>query len=483
MADQAIGLSRLVVGIGEFDYFHDVTRYGDIFREAAIGSDVLQSKLMGIAIAAALAEGFKGREVTDRKIKFNLERMAGAIKARSTTRAVGVLQSFKEEIAQGYEVAVNNFKRSRSVETLSAPILREEDNITFIQKQFKKRATESLPESVQKELDDYAGWQVIADEYELPTRVITGDEFTAQLGDAASQWVGGLYTDNDGRAEPHKATPAIARAAIRNGADIMTACTVRGLETEAGKVSAVVTEHGTIRTSTVLCAAGAWSSLFCRSLGISLPQLQVRGTVARTAPTNSSVRGAFFEDRIGIRPRQDGGYTVAHGTILDHQISPDTFRYSYKFLRALIHEFRSLRVSIGKDFFDELRIPSHWPLDGKSPFEKMRVLNPKPNPKILASIRRNLVSLFPEFANVELVESWAGMVETSPDVVPIICAEEKLPGFYIATGFSGHGFGIGPGAGKAVAAMLTGNDVGIDLSAFKLSRFFDGSPIRLVSSI
>ena len=335
----------------------------------------------------------------------------------------------------------------------------------------------------QKELDDYAGWQVIADEYELPTRVITGDEFTAQLGDAASQWVGGLYTDNDGRAEPHKATPAIARAAIRNGADIMTACTVRGLETEAGKVSAVVTEHGTIRTSTVLCAAGAWSSLFCRSLGISLPQLQVRGTVARTAPTNSSVRGAFFEDRIGIRPRQDGGYTVAHGTILDHQISPDTFRYSYKFLRALIHEFRSLRVSIGKDFFDELRIPSHWPLDGKSPFEKMRVLNPKPNPKILASIRRNLVSLFPEFANVELVESWAGMVETSPDVVPIICAEEKLPGFYIATGFSGHGFGIGPGAGKAVAAMLTGNDVGIDLSAFKLSRFFDGSPIRLVSSI
>jgi glycine/D-amino acid oxidase-like deaminating enzyme len=52
---------------------------------------------------------------------------------------------------------------------------------------------------------------------------------------------------------------------------------------------------------------------------------------------------------------------------------------------------------------------------------------------------------------------------------------ESIPGFHIATGFSGHGFGIGPGAGKAIAGMLTGTDTGIDLSAFRLSRFFDGT--------
>lgn len=75
------------------------------------------------------------------------------------------------------------------------------------------------------------------------------------------------------------------------------------------------------------------------------------------------------------------------------------------------------------------------------------------------------------------------MIESSPDVVPIIDAIESLPGFHVATGFSGHGFGIGPGAGKAIAGMLTGKDSGIDISALRLGRFFDGSPIRPQSSI
>ncbi len=81
------------------------------------------------------------------------------------------------------------------------------------------------------------------------------------------------------------------------------------------------------------------------------------------------------------------------------------------------------------------------------------------------------------------MESWAGMVETTPDVVPVMGGHENLPGFYIATGLSGHGFGIGPGAGKALAAMLTETDCGIDMSPFRLGRFYDGSPIHLESTI
>jgi glycine/D-amino acid oxidase-like deaminating enzyme len=86
-------------------------------------------------------------------------------------------------------------------------------------------------------------------------------------------------------------------------------------------------------------------------------------------------------------------------------------------------------------------------------------------------------------ANTEIVEAWAGMVETSPDVVPMIGEVGDAKGFHIATGFSGHGFGIGPGAGKALAAMLTGADNPIDLEPFRLSRFFDGSPIRPQATI
>ncbi len=143
----------------------------------------------------------------------------------------------------------------------------------------------------------------------------------------------------------------------------------------------------------------------------------------------------------------------------------------------------SVRISIGRPFLEELGTPAKWALDEESPFERTRVLNPEPNPNVIRSMRKNLDDVYPQLAGTKIIESWAGMVETTPDVVPVMCEYDSIPGFHIATGLSGHGFGIGPGAGKALAAMLTGSDVGIDMSPFRLSRFFDGSPIVVESTI
>lgn len=332
-------------------------------------------------------------------------------------------------------------------------------------------------------LDQYVAWLPTAEAFGLDTRVLTGEETAQYVRGASVTWKGALYTPSDGRAEPHKAAPAIARAAAREGATILASCAVRGLETEAGRVSGVVTEHGTIKTSAVLCAGGAWTSMFCRSLGISLPQLKIRGTVLRTAQGASVLDGTLWEDQIGIRRRQDGGYTVSNDTYLDHAITPSTFRYFFKFLPALGQEVNGMHLSIGRDFIDEWRSPKQWRLDAESPFEKTRVLDPDPNPRAVKSIRNSLNSLFPQLADTEIVETWAGMVETTPDVVPVIEESDDIPGFHIATGFCGHGFGIGPGAGKAIAGMLTGTDTGIDLSEFRLSRFFDGTKLRLFQKI
>jgi glycine/D-amino acid oxidase-like deaminating enzyme len=334
-----------------------------------------------------------------------------------------------------------------------------------------------------KDMQSFHDWLETAKDFELDTRIIDSTELSTVVEGAAPNWYGAMYTPSDGRAEPHKTTPAIARAASRAGAKMLTGCAVRGIESAGGEVSAVVTEHGSIRTSTVLCAAGAWTSMFCRSLGVSVPQLKVRGTVARTAPAAKVMAGNVFDDRIGIRRRDDGGYTVAHGSVLDHGITPSTFRYAVKFLPALMQEIKVLRIRFGKDFIDELSMPARWPLDAVSPFEQNRVLDPEPSKSVLKGIRRNLDEVFPALAGTEIVETWAGMVETSPDVVPMIGEVGNVRGFHIATGFSGHGFGIGPGAGKALSAMLTGADNPIDLEPFRLSRFFDGTPIRPQSTI
>jgi glycine/D-amino acid oxidase-like deaminating enzyme len=75
------------------------------------------------------------------------------------------------------------------------------------------------------------------------------------------------------------------------------------------------------------------------------------------------------------------------------------------------------------------------------------------------------------------------MIDTTPDAVPVMDSSDDVKGLFIATGFSGHGFGIGPAAGKIMAALIQGNDRGHDLSRFRFSRFSDSSPLKLGPSI
>jgi len=329
------------------------------------------------------------------------------------------------------------------------------------------------------ELERYAAWLPTAREHGLDTRIVSGEEIAELVPGATAKWKGGIYTASDGQAEPHKAAPAIARAAARNGASILTSCAVRGIETQSGRVSGVVTEYGAIKTPIVLCAAGAWTSMFCRSLDISLPQLTLRGTVVRTNPGERVLSTCLWDHDAGIRRRQDGGYSVAHSSFLEHAIVPSTFRFALRYLRAFRQEFGTVRLSIGREFIEEWRTPRRWRLDAESPFERARVLDPQPRPRVIAGIRNIIDERFPQLAGIGIAEAWTGVVETTPDVVPVIDQAETLPGFFIATGLSGHGFGIGPGAGRAIAGMLTGTGTEIDLSEFRLSRFFDGTPIRL----
>ena len=78
----------------------------------------------------------------------------------------------------------------------------------------------------------------------------------------------------------------------------------------------------------------------------------------------------------------------------------------------------------------------------------------------------------------EIVQSWGGMIDVTPDAVPVISEVDDLPGMFIATGFSGHGFGIGPGAGRLMADLVTGVEPCVNPAAFRLSRFTDGSKVR-----
>jgi glycine/D-amino acid oxidase-like deaminating enzyme len=85
---------------------------------------------------------------------------------------------------------------------------------------------------------------------------------------------------------------------------------------------------------------------------------------------------------------------------------------------------------------------------------------------------------FPALRAASIAQSWAGMIDVTPDALPVISPVEVVPGLHIATGFSGHGFGIGPGAGRLMADLVMGETPLVDPHDFRLSRFTDGSIIR-----
>ena len=329
----------------------------------------------------------------------------------------------------------------------------------------------------------HEAWVERARPYQVGTRVIEGEELAAQLPGATKQYRSAMYTPTDGRAEPQKAAPAIALAARRAGAVILTGCAVRGLDMAAGRVAAVVTERGRIACDSAILAGGAWSRLFAGNLGLGLPQLKVRSSVVRTEPLEGGPETSAWLGDFAYRKRLDGGYTIANGRGNLVPLTPDTFRLFFKFLPAARATRRGLRLRLDDRFLAEARTPKRWALDRESPFETTRVLDPDPAPAITGSALAAAQEAFPIFKRARVAQQWAGLIDVTPDAVPVISPVAEVPGLVIATGFSGHGFGIGPAAGRLAADLATGAPPVVDPAPFRYSRFTDGSPITVDAGI
>lgn len=334
--------------------------------------------------------------------------------------------------------------------------------------------------SSDKEMEGFQAFMKVAAAYELDTRLLDGDETARLIGGISRRFAGAMTTPSDMRAEPWLAVPALARLAASKGARLVENCAARVLDIAAGRVKGVWTEAGYIATSSVLVAGGAWSSLFLRKHGVSIPQLSVRSTVAATEPLPEVHAGAAIDERIAFRRREDGGYTLAAGGGSQLFVGPDAFRNVAKYIPALMQNPFGVRYFpyAPHGFPDAWTTPRDWTADTQTPFERMRVLNPAPEQSRLRLMEERFGALFPQVGQIRLKKSWAGMIDAMPDVVPVVDRVAAIGGLFVAAGMSGHGFGIGPGFGRIIADLIQGNAPGHDISRFRLSRFSDGSPIR-----
>jgi glycine/D-amino acid oxidase-like deaminating enzyme len=332
-----------------------------------------------------------------------------------------------------------------------------------------------LSETEQQRADKEKWVNAHAKTHDLSTRLLKSSDVESVAPGSAKTWAGGMYTPDDGRAEPFIAVPAMARYFQRRGGKIFTQCAARGLEKSAGKVSAVVTESGTIKTENVILAGGYWSSRFLHNLDIRFPQLGVVNSVLRTTRLDTGNSTTFSGGSFAVRRRLDGGFTVAHNHLSVAELTPRHFRLALDFLPTIKLNWRCIRLHLGKRFIEEGSFPKRWSLDGTTPFEIVRVLDPAPCKAIQQDALNGLRAAFPAFRKADIAESWGGMIDATPDAVPVIDAIKKIPGLFMASGFSGHGFGLGPGAGKLMAEIVLGETPCVDPTPFRFSRFADGT--------
>ncbi len=322
----------------------------------------------------------------------------------------------------------------------------------------------------------HENWLASAGDHAGDTRIIRGDTLRALLPGATRDFHAALWTASDARAEPQQAGPAIATAIHAAGGHLLENCAVLGIETSAGRVSGVQTERGRIACTGVVVAGGAWSSQILRPLGLRLPQLGVRQSVLRTAPVVGGPDCAAWGSRFAWRKRADGGYTVADGGPKYHDLVRDSFRFLSDFVPILKMEWRYVRLGMGPNL---IRGPSAGPGD---PLQT-RIMDPAPAVQSLDRTLAALAELFPVFKGVPVLQYWSGMIDATPDAIPVISSVASHPGLVVATGFSGHGFGIGPGAGQLAADIVLDRAPVVDPTPFRWGRFSDGTRHRPTTGV
>ena len=235
------------------------------------------------------------------------------------------------------------------------------------------------------------------------------------------------YSPTDGHCTPESVVNGYAGAARRAGARLVRNCAVTAIDSSGGTLTQVVTEKGAIATDAVICTAGAWSKDLGAMVGVDLPVEPLRRQILTTEPMP------------GLDPH-----------------TPFTIDFSTSFY---FHgEGQGLLLGMSDPY--------------ESPGFKLTVSD-----EWLAGLGEAIGRRAPDISEVGLCAGWAGLYEMTPDHNALIGEAEGVSRFLYATGFSGHGFLMGPAVGEVVRDLYLGRTPVVDVSSLSARRF-DSSDLR-----
>lgn len=262
--------------------------------------------------------------------------------------------------------------------------------------------------------------------------LVTRDDIVRMVPQVRSDdIIGGSFCSTDGFVDPYSVMTGFTLRALDQGAQLERETEVTGIEKDAKGVAAVQTSQGRIATRKLVNCAGAWSASIAKMAGFDLPVEPLRRMLVPTEPFDKVAHSApmTIDMSTGFHFRPEG-----LGLLMAWADPEETPGYKTNFDRAFVEKILTRGVS---------RVP---------------VL---------------------EEAEVNPSRAWAGLYEMTPDHHPILGTVDGIGGFYVATGFSGHGVMHSPATGKIVADLiLKGTTDLIDAKKLDYARFAEGRLIE-----
>jgi len=236
--------------------------------------------------------------------------------------------------------------------------------------------------------------------------------------------IAATFCARDGIADPNGVTMGFARAAQAAGAEVNRETLVTGIRTKADQITGVETTKGAISTRLVINAAGPYASDIGKMAGLDVPVLPYR-------------RHVFITESIAAGPAP-----ASRIMVID-------FETTFYFHRE------GAGILFGMSDTNE---PSSY--------------NTTVSWEFLEKVTRTAIGRLPVLADAGIAHAWAGLYEMTPDAMPIIGPANAIKGFFMITGFSGHGFQHSPAAGRILADLIvTGDARDTDLAPFSFDRF------------
>lgn len=238
--------------------------------------------------------------------------------------------------------------------------------------------------------------------------------------------ISATFHQKDGHLNPFHMTQAYANAAKRLGVQIYTFTELTGISVEGGKITGVQTSNGFISTSTVVNAAGGYSKQVGNMIGVDLPVYSERHQILVTEPVEQ-----FLDPMLMSFSRNLYCQQVPHGSIIMGRGDDNEPR--------------------------DLRITSSW--------------------QFLEEMAKTMTSILPPLKDIRVLRQWAGLYNMTPDRQPIYGSVDGVEGFYLAIGYSGHGFMFAPATGLLMSEYILGEANTISIDSLHLNRFEKGELI------